>query len=93
MRRWVAVVGLLTLLVFVFGPTAYASIAGPMYIDCGALEPDLCDEVWRNDDVSWPVTWVVVDPLNNGVCGDYTIGYWWPAYDPTAITYMPLCQG
>src|SRR5215211_3488201 len=74
----------LALLGLVFGPAAYAeATGGPLYLDCGALEFKVCDQVWLEKAAeleqlgdSGPVTWVVIEPVS-GTCGTYTIGRWW----------------
>ena len=98
MARLAAIIVAVAIVVFLFGPTTIAAVTGrPLSVECGGLEPTVCDEAWRawanGIEANWlPVTWVVVEPRNGSTCGDYTIGRWWPFYDPLAITMSPLCN-
>ncbi len=68
----------------------------PLSVECGGLEPPVCDDAWRSwadqmegQGLPGPVTWVVIEPVS-GTCGTYTIGKWWP-FDPFSLTAVPLC--
>jgi len=95
--RWLALLGVF-LLVLIFAPTTIANVTGrPLYVDCGGLEADVCDQAWRrwvatdeSGELPDPVTWVAIEPIS-GTCGAYTFGAWWPYVDPFAIVAQPLC--
>jgi hypothetical protein len=94
----IALIGAVTLaaLVLVFGPSAYVLVTGrPISVECVGPEPEVCDEAVRGAASGGgpgfgPVTWIKIQ-LVGGSCGTYTVGHWWPFYDPFAITAQPLC--
>jgi hypothetical protein len=97
LRAALTVVGIATIIVVLIAPTAIAAVGGrPLSVDCGGRDPPVCEEGWRAlaGDANWlPATWVVVEPhgRSDGTCGDYTIGRWWPFFDPLA-TFYRLCN-
>jgi len=72
--------------VFVFAPSTIATVIGrPLYVDCGGLEANVCDETWRSvasdmerlEGVSGPVTGVVIGDAPLDLCPDVSIDRWW----------------
>jgi hypothetical protein len=81
-------------LVLLFGPMTYAAVTGrPMSVACGGLDAAACDDAWRSVPDGLPVTWFRIEGhATSATCFDYTVGHWWPAFDPFATTAYPLCQ-
>ena len=82
--------------VLLLGPWTYVLVTGrPISVECVGDEPVVCDEAVRGAASRGgpgvgPVTWIKIQ-LVRGTCGTYTVGHWWPFFDPFAITAQPLC--
>ena len=78
--------------VLLLGPWTYVLVTGrPMSVECGGLEPALCEDAWSGNAPGFgPVTWYRFEPIHD-TCGETTWGHWWPFYDPLAMTALPLC--
>ena len=91
MKLAIAAVGLAALLLVSVGPMAIVTITGrPLLVECGGLEPEACDELWRSyasgmertGHASGPVTSVyisraVVEGTLLEGCADVSIDRWW----------------
>lgn len=96
MKRAILVSGLIlsAVAVLAWGPRTYVAMAGrPLWVDCGGLDPNICDTAWRavarKLDVAEPIVWVTVRPADpEGLCADMRFASGWLA--PTAV-WSPLC--
>jgi hypothetical protein len=84
---------ILAVLILLVVPTTYSTVTGrPIYLDCGGLSPDVCDDAidfWDAEEGgSGPITLFIIDPPFHTACGDVDMARWvlW-----VQRSFDPLC--